>query len=226
MAALLALGSPPVPEIFATMEEGPVPGGTNPGEAWLESHGRRLGHSVAGTWLRPDGRESLECREATTGRALAVLPAADSSDVAAAWPRVTQAPVRSRCDPSVPPVPLSPCPPRLAATLSGDRGLALSSLLSLAGGRPLCRTLGADLPLALRLLQEPAGGAQLGPPGLEGWRPLGVVAVVLGGPCSLPVLLWKLGPLLAMGECRGTLGDIRGPRGQLGTVGTLGVPED
>ncbi|KAM6996831.1 aldehyde dehydrogenase family 16 member A1-like [Passerculus sandwichensis] len=67
MAALAALGAPSVPEIFATMEEGPIPGGPNPGEAWLESHGRSLGHFVNGTWLRPERRESLECREATAG---------------------------------------------------------------------------------------------------------------------------------------------------------------
>ncbi|XP_077027114.1 aldehyde dehydrogenase family 16 member A1 isoform X3 [Agelaius phoeniceus] len=84
MAALAALGAPPVPEIFATMEEGPIPGRSNPGEAWLESHGRSLGHFVNGTWLRPEGRESLECHEATTGRTVATVPAGDSSDVAVA----------------------------------------------------------------------------------------------------------------------------------------------
>ncbi|NWY73960.1 A16A1 dehydrogenase, partial [Erithacus rubecula] len=84
MAALTALGSPPVPKIFATMEEGPIPGGTNLGETWLESHGRSLGHFVDGTWLKPPGRESLECQEASTGRPLAVVPAGDSSDVAVA----------------------------------------------------------------------------------------------------------------------------------------------
>ncbi|RLV73119.1 hypothetical protein DV515_00017233 [Chloebia gouldiae] len=76
----------------------------------------------------------------------------------------------------------------------------MGALLALARGRPLCRTLGADLDLVLRLLQAPAAAAELGPPGLEGWTPLGVVALVLRGPCSLPALLWKLGPLLAMGN--------------------------
>ncbi|XP_063038521.1 uncharacterized protein LOC134433688 [Melospiza melodia melodia] len=73
MAALAALGAPSVPEIFATMEEGPIPGGPEPGEAWLESHGRNLGHFVNGTWLRPERRESLECREATAGVVALVL---------------------------------------------------------------------------------------------------------------------------------------------------------
>lgn len=39
----------------------------HPPQAWLESHGRSLGHFVAGTWLKPPGRMSLECREAATG---------------------------------------------------------------------------------------------------------------------------------------------------------------
>lgn len=64
-------------------------------------------------------------------------------------------------------------PPRLATMLDGDHRGTMGALLALAGGRPLCRTLGADLDLGLRLLQVPAGGAQLGPPGLEGWTPLG-----------------------------------------------------
>lgn len=38
-----------------------------PPQAWLETHGRALGHFVAGTWLKPPGRGTLECREAATG---------------------------------------------------------------------------------------------------------------------------------------------------------------
>ncbi|NXI17354.1 A16A1 dehydrogenase, partial [Irena cyanogastra] len=223
MAALAALGAPPVPKIFATMEEGPIPGGINPGEAWLESHGRSLGHFVDGTWLKPPGRASLECPEAIMGRPVAVVPAGDSSDLAVA---VAAAAAAAKAWAGLGGPQRGQCLTRLAAALDGDHRGTMGALLALAGGRPLCRTLGADLDLGLRLLQVPAGGAQLGPSGLEGWTPLGecplspvpcalpvspdppfvppgVVAVVLGGPCSLPALLWKLGPLLAMGECSG-----------------------
>ncbi|NWI02119.1 A16A1 dehydrogenase, partial [Tichodroma muraria] len=207
MAALAALGTPPVPKIFATMEEGPIPGGINAGETWLESHGRSLGHFVDGTWLKPPGRTSLECQEATTGRTVAVVPAGDSSDLAVA---VEAAAAASRTWAGLGGPQRGQCLARLAAALDGDHRGTMAALLTLAGGRPLCRTLGADLDLGLRLLQVPAGGAQLSPPILEGWTPLGVVAVVLGDPCSLPALLWKLGPLLAMGEWTwgGTLGDL------------------
>ncbi|XP_015471848.1 aldehyde dehydrogenase family 16 member A1 [Parus major] len=197
MAALSVLGAPPVPKIFATMEEGPIPGGINPGEAWLESHSRSLGHFVDGTWLKPPGRTSLECQEATTGRTVAVVPAGDSSDLAVA---VAAAAAAAKAWAGLAAPQRGQCLTRLAATLEGDRRATMGALLALAGGRPLCRTLGADLDLGLRLLQVPAVEAQLGLPGLEGWTPMGVVAVVLGGPCSLPALLWKLGPLLAMGN--------------------------
>ncbi|KAM4879825.1 aldehyde dehydrogenase family 16 member A1 [Sylvia borin] len=197
MAALAALGAPPVPKIFATMEEGPIAGGTNPGQAWLESHGRSLGHFVNGSWLKPPGRTTLECHEATTGRTVAVVPAGDSSDLAVA---VAAAAAAAEAWAGLGGPQRGQCLTRLAAALEGDRRGTLGALLALAGGRPLCRTLGADLDLGLRLLRAPAAGAQLGPPGLEGWTPLGVVAVVLRGPCSLPALLWKLGPLLAMGN--------------------------
>ncbi|XP_031953748.1 aldehyde dehydrogenase family 16 member A1 isoform X6 [Corvus moneduloides] len=197
MAALVALGAAPVAKIFSTMEEGPIPAGINPGEAWLESHGRSLGHFVAGTWLKPPGRMSLECREAATGRTVAVVPAGDSSDLAAA---VAAAAAAAEAWAGLGGLERGQRLTRLATTLDGDRRGTMGALLALARGRPLSRTLGADLDLGLRLLQVPAGGAQLGPPGLEGWTPLGVVAVVLAGPCSLSALLWKLGPLLAMGN--------------------------
>ncbi|XP_051631309.1 LOW QUALITY PROTEIN: aldehyde dehydrogenase family 16 member A1 [Manacus candei] len=179
------------------MEEGPTPGGDRAGEAWLESHGRCLGHFVGGTWLKPPGRGSLESRGGPDGRAVASVPDGEGSDVAEAvgaaaaaaegWGRLG-GPRRGRSL------------HRLALTLEGPPGGALGGLLSLFGGRPLRGTLGADLDLALRLLRAAAGGAQLGPPGLEGWTPLGVVAVAVAGPCSVPALLWKVGPALAMGN--------------------------
>lgn len=45
MAALVAFGAPPVPKIFATMEEGPIPAGINPGEVRGD-----LGVPVGGPW--------------------------------------------------------------------------------------------------------------------------------------------------------------------------------
>ncbi|NXY61989.1 A16A1 dehydrogenase, partial [Callaeas wilsoni] len=218
MAAVAALGTPSVPKIFATMEEGPIPDGINPGEAWLESHGRSLGHFVDGTWLKPPGRTSLECWEATTGRTVAVVPAGDDSDLAVA---VAAAAVAAEAWAGLGAPQRGQRLTQLAATLEGDHRGTMGALLALAGGRPLCRTLGADLDLGLRLLRAPAGVAQLGLPSLEGWTSLGVVAVVLRGPCSLPALLWKLGPLLAMGEWSG--GDSWGLWGQLGIQGIRGT---
>ncbi|NXB34343.1 A16A1 dehydrogenase, partial [Eulacestoma nigropectus] len=202
MAALVALGAPPIPRIFAAMEEGPMPAGINPGEVRGD-----LGVSLV-SWIGGQGLGwgwwSVACP--SPGRTVAVVPSGDSSDLAVAVAAAAEAakawaglggPERGQR--------LT----RLSTTLDGDRRGTMGALLALAGGRPLCRTLGADLDLGLRLLQVPAVGAQLGPPGLEGWTPLGVVAVVLVGPCSLPALLWKLGPLLAMGERRGgTVGDL------------------
>ncbi|NXD31530.1 A16A1 dehydrogenase, partial [Spelaeornis formosus] len=207
MATLADLGALPVPKIFATMEEGPMAGGINLGQAWLESHGCSLGHFVDGAWLKPPGRTSLECQEATTGRPVAVVPAGNSSDLAVA---VAAAAAAAEAWAGLGGPQRGQRLNRLAATLGGDHRRTMAALLTLAGGRPLCRTLGADLDLGLRLLQVAAEETQLGPPGLEGWTPLGVVAVVLAAPCSLPALLWKLGPLLAMGEWSG------GPWGQPG----------
>ncbi|XP_074786094.1 aldehyde dehydrogenase family 16 member A1 isoform X2 [Athene noctua] len=193
---MAALGPPPVPEIFSTMEEGPRLGGAAPGEAWLETHSRALGHFVAGTWLKPPGRGTLECREAATGRLLATVPRGDEADLALAvdaaaaaaakWQQMGGPQRAQRLQ-------------QLAAALEGGAA-GVAALAALSEGRPLAQALGADLELGLRLLRVPAGWAQLSPPDLSGWAPLGVVAIVMSGPCSLATLLWKLGPLLVMGN--------------------------
>ncbi|NWV32449.1 A16A1 dehydrogenase, partial [Grantiella picta] len=194
MAALALLGVPPVPKIFATMEEGPIPGGSNPGEV----RGVSASPWVALIWGRDGSCWPAPVRPClSSGRTVAVVPAGDSSDLAAA---VAAAAAAAEAWAGLGGPQRGQCLTRLAAMLEDDRRGTMGALLALTSGRPLCRTLGADLDLGLRLLRVPAAGAQLGPPGLEGWTPLGVVAVVLEGPCSLPALLWKLGPLLAMGE--------------------------
>ncbi|XP_058715612.1 aldehyde dehydrogenase family 16 member A1 isoform X2 [Poecile atricapillus] len=233
MAALSVLGAPPVPKIFATLEEGPIPGGINPGEAWLESHSRSLGHFVDGTWLKPPGRTSLECQEATTGRTVAVVPAGDSSDLAVA---VAAAAAAAKAWAGLAAPQRGQCLTRLAATLEGDRRATMGALLALAGGRPLCRTLGADLDLGLRLLQVPAAGAQLGLPGLEGWTPMGNTALVLSpAAAALPLLL--LGELSGEGGVLppGVINVLAGPpelcqalraHSEVTSVTFLGAPQE
>ncbi|NWV51390.1 A16A1 dehydrogenase, partial [Daphoenositta chrysoptera] len=207
MAAVMALGAPPVSKIFATMEEGPILGGINPGEGQgLGSRSRIGGQALGWGWRSVVGL--------SPGRTVAVVPAGDSSDVAAA---VAAAAAAAEAGAGLGGPERGQRLSQLATVLDGDHRGTMGALLALAGGRPLCRTLGADLDLGLQLLRVLAAGAQLGPPGLEDWTPLGVVALILAGPCSLPALLWKLGPLLAMGEWRGgtvgDLGDSWGPWG-------------
>ncbi|KAM9208019.1 aldehyde dehydrogenase family 16 member A1 [Leptosomus discolor] len=169
---------------------------SGPLQVWLETHGRALGHFVAGTWLKLPGRETLECREAATGRLLATVLRGEEADLAAAVEAAAAAAAKwGRLG-----------GPQRAQYLQGlavalERGSpGLGAVAALAGGRPLAQALGPDLELGLRLLRAPAGWAQLGPPGLDDWVPLGVVAVILSGSCSLAALLGKLGPLLAMGN--------------------------
>uniref|UniRef100_A0A8C3Q6V6 Uncharacterized protein n=1 Tax=Geospiza parvula TaxID=87175 RepID=A0A8C3Q6V6_GEOPR len=140
MAALAALGAPPVPEIFATMEDGPIPGGTNPGEAWLESHGRSLGHFVNGAWLRPEGRERLECREAATG-VVALLLAGPCSLPELLW---KLGPLLAMGNTAVLVAPPAAAPPLLLLAELGGEGAALPpGVLNVLAGPP-------GLPRALR----------------------------------------------------------------------------
>ncbi|XP_052635457.1 LOW QUALITY PROTEIN: aldehyde dehydrogenase family 16 member A1 [Harpia harpyja] len=169
---------------------------SGPPRRGLETHGRALGHFVAGTWLKPPGRGTLECREAATGRLLATVPRGEEADLAAA---VEAAAVAAAKWGALGGPQRAQHLQRLAAAL--EQGAAgLGAVAALSGGRPLAQALGADLELGLWLLRVPAGWAQIGPPGLGSWAPLGVVAVLMSGPCSLAALLWKLGSLLAMGN--------------------------
>ncbi|XP_030330198.1 LOW QUALITY PROTEIN: aldehyde dehydrogenase family 16 member A1 [Strigops habroptila] len=218
-AAMAALGPPPVPEIFETMEEGPERGGAA-GEAWLQAQGRALGHFVAGTWLKPPGRERLQGWDAATGRALCSVLGGDVGDVAAAVAAAKAAPwgglggaqrgdSLERCPPIDPIAPY--CPPLpslmpLPPTAPGWRGRCRGgpALWGLwprwARGRIGPEAAARSWGGALRALREAAAGARGGPPGLRGWSPLGVVAVVVAGPCPLGALMGTLGPLLAMGN--------------------------
>ncbi|XP_071657236.1 aldehyde dehydrogenase family 16 member A1-like isoform X2 [Patagioenas fasciata] len=202
-----ALEPLPVTEIFGSMEDGPGAGGAGAAaEAWFSSHGRSLGHFVAGTWLKAPGREPLECREAATGRPLVTVPRGEGPDVAVAVETAATAaakwgglggPRRGRSL------------DRLAQALAAAAP-QLGALSTLGGGRPLALTLGSDLDLGLRRLRAAGGGAALGPPGLSDWSPLGVVALVIEGPCDLATLLGTLGAILAMGNAALLLPDPQG----------------
>ena len=50
-------GRDTIREAFDSMSWGPAPETASPAHAWLERHGRRLGHFIGGEFVAPNGGE-------------------------------------------------------------------------------------------------------------------------------------------------------------------------
>jgi aldehyde dehydrogenase (NAD+) len=70
----------------------------------------------------------------------------------------------------------------------------------LDNGKSIRETRDADVPTVVRHLYHQAGWAQLGLDQLAGWASLGVVAAIVPWNFPLMLLVWKVGPALAMGN--------------------------
>ncbi|XP_060111687.1 aldehyde dehydrogenase family 16 member A1 isoform X2 [Heteronotia binoei] len=165
-------------------------------KAWLESHGRSFGHFVGGKWLKPEGRETYATKNPTTGEPLATTLQGNGEDVKAAVSAATNAfeiwsqqPAHIRARHLY----------NIARNIQKHQRL-LSLLESLDSGKLLCEARDADLPLVVRHFYHYAGWAQLMEVEMKGWKPLGVVAVLIPRNFPLLTLAWKVCPALAMGN--------------------------
>ncbi|XP_054848533.1 aldehyde dehydrogenase family 16 member A1 [Eublepharis macularius] len=165
-------------------------------KAWLESHGRSFGHFVDGKWLKPSGRETYATKNPSTGEHLATTLQGNGEDVKAAVNAATKAfqtwgqqpsHIRARHLYNV------------ARSIQKHQRL-LSLLESLDGGKLLREARDADLPLVVRHFYHYAGWAQLMEVEMNGWKALGVVAVLIPRNFPLLTLAWKVCPALAMGN--------------------------
>ena len=64
-------GRPAVRDLLASLEYGPAPESPAVVEAWLEDHGRSLGHFIGNQWVKPEGRKSYSSYNPATGALLA-----------------------------------------------------------------------------------------------------------------------------------------------------------
>ena len=64
-------GRPAVRDLLASLEYGPAPESPAVVEAWLEDHGRSLGHFIGNQWGYPEGRKSYSLYNPATGALLA-----------------------------------------------------------------------------------------------------------------------------------------------------------
>ena len=57
-----------VSQLFKNLEYGPAPESPKIAYEWLDSHEKKFGHFINGKWVRPEGREEVECKSPATGK--------------------------------------------------------------------------------------------------------------------------------------------------------------
>ena len=201
-----------VVEKFKSMEYGPAPEDSREVRGWLEAHGRRFGHFIAGGWTPPcafekgGGSPSFTTIDPSTGDILALVDQADARIVDGAVLAARAA-----------------LPGWQALTGHGrarylyafarhvqKHARRLAVLETMDNGKPIRESRDIDMPLVARHFYYHAGWAQLmggldaGGGGFSGeafrgYLPVGVVGAII--PWNFPLLMfaWKVAPALAAG---------------------------
>ncbi|XP_019344410.1 aldehyde dehydrogenase family 16 member A1 isoform X2 [Alligator mississippiensis] len=165
-------------------------------QAWLDAHGRSLGHFIDGKWSKPEGRETWVCKSPATGKSLATTLQGQREDVEAAVQAATKGfETWSQLA----------CHARARHLYNLTRMIqkhqnTLTVLESLDTGKPVTEARVCDLPLIVRHFYHHAGWAQLMRVEMGGWEPLGVVSTIIPSGSPLVLLAWKVCPALAMGN--------------------------
>src|SRR5215831_12727396 len=182
-------------EIFETMEYGPAPEAAAPGLAWIKEHSPfRL--FINNQWVKPASGQYIDTINPATGKPLAKVSAAISTDVDAAvstarkafetWGK-TPGHVRARYMYAI-------------ARHIQKHSRLLAVLESLDNGKPIRETRDIDIPLVARHFYYYAGWAQLMESQLPDYQPVGVVGQIIPWNFPLLMLAWKIAPALAMGN--------------------------
>ncbi len=184
-----------VMDIFETMAYGPAPESTSTALAWIEER-QPFGLFINNQWVKPVSGQYLESINPATGKALAQVASANSTDVDIAVAAARKAfgswsklPGHARA--------------RYLYAIARQvqkHARLLAVLESLDNGKPIRETRDLDIPLVARHFYYHAGWAQLMASELPGYEPVGVVGQIIPWNFPLLMLAWKIAPALAMGN--------------------------
>lgn len=187
---------PSVKELLGSLEYGPAPESPAAVEAWLDDHGRSLGHFVGNQWLKPEGRKTYDTCNPATGQRLATTVQGTQEDVDMAvgvarkafesWSKLPGH-VRARHMYSI-------------ARHVQKHARLLSVMESLDNGKSIRESRDCDIPIVARHFYHHSGWAQLMEEEMKEWAPIGVVAAIVPWNFPLMLLTWKVCPALAMGN--------------------------
>ncbi len=183
-----------IAEKFATMEYGVAPEDPKEAIAWLDRHGRKFGHFIAGEWK--SASEHFATNDPATGEKLADVAQGTAADVDAAVAAARAA---------------LPAWQKLSdhqrakylyamARHVQKHSRRLAVLETLDNGKPIRESRDIDVPLVARHFYHHAGWAQLLKQEFPGHVACGVVGQIIPWNFPLLMLAWKIAPALAAGN--------------------------
>ena len=185
-----------IAEKFLTMEYGLAPEDPKEAQQWLEDHGRRFGHFVAGEWRQPVDGKFFDSLDPATGEKLASVAQGSATDIDAAVQAAKGAlPEWQRLKPHQRARYLYAL---ARAVQRHSRRLAV--LETLDNGKPIRESRDIDIPLVARHFYYHAGWAQLLHDEFPGYTACGVVGQIIPWNFPLLMLAWKIAPALAAGN--------------------------
>ena len=182
--------------IYNQMSLGPAPESPAQVKQWLDSHQRRFGLYINGTWTRPSDESHFSTINPADGSTLAEITQASDSDVDAAvraarmayaeWSK-TSGHVRARFLYAI-------------ARQIQKHARLFAVLESMDNGKPIRESRDIDIPLVIRHFYHHAGWAQIADREFAGYQSVGVCAQIIPWNFPLLMLAWKIAPALAAGN--------------------------
>jgi aldehyde dehydrogenase (NAD+) len=185
-----------VTEKFLSMEYGPAPEDPRQALAWLDRHGRKLGHFIGGSFRPPAEGAYFDTLDPSTGDPLASVAQGSAADIDAAVKAARAALPEWQS--------LSPhARARYLYALARQvqkHSRRLAVLETMDNGKPIRESRDLDIPLVARHFYHHAGWAQLLPQEFPGYVACGVVGQIIPWNFPLLMLAWKIAPALATGN--------------------------
>jgi aldehyde dehydrogenase (NAD+) len=183
-------------EKFRTMDYGPAPEDPKESLLWLDRHGRRFGHFIAGKFAAPVEGGYFDTSDPSTGEKIAEIALGSAADVDAAVRAARSA---------------LPAWRKLSgherakflyalARQVQKHSRRLAVLETLDNGKPIRESRDIDIPLVARHFYHHAGWAQLLEEEFPGYQCCGVVGQIIPWNFPLLMLAWKIAPALCAGN--------------------------
>src|SRR5437868_4199889 len=185
-----------IAEKFLTMEYGLAPEDPKEAQSWLEGHGRRFGHFIAGEWRQPAEGQFFDSNDPALGEKLASVAQGSAADIDAAVQAAKNALPKWQ---KLKPHQRARFLYALArAVQRHSRRLAV--LETMDNGKPIRESRDIDIPLVARHFYHHAGWAQLLKQEFPDYTACGVVGQIIPWNFPLLMLAWKIAPALATGN--------------------------